>query len=92
MACGYDVITTKNKGVIEYAIDQQNCLMINMNEPNDIVEKVIRLINDRKLKQKIINEGLKTAEKFGWKSIIPKLIDYYRTIARYRVINDKELK
>lgn len=90
MACGCAVISTKNKGVIEYAVDQVNCLMINMDDPDDIIEKVIRLVNDKKLKQHLIDEGLKTADKFSWKNIIPKLIDYYRTIARYRVVIDKE--
>ena len=88
MACGCAVITTKNKGVVEYAVDKKNCLMIEMNDPNDIVEKIIRLCDDQALKTELINEGTKTASKFSWDYIIPIIIDYYRKIACYKPVKE----
>jgi len=88
MACGCAVITTKNKGVMEYATDNKNCLMVEMNDPNDIVAKIVKLCDDQVLKTELINEGSKTASMFSWDYIIPIIVDYYRKIACFKPIRE----
>ncbi|WP_432665332.1 glycosyltransferase [Wukongibacter baidiensis] len=85
MASGCPVVTTENTGVLEYAENLFNALTAKIKEPNDIAEKIIRLLNDSLLKEKLIENGLKTAEVFKWDTIIPKLYSYYKDIAIYRV-------
>ena len=88
MACGCAVITTRNKGVVEYATDNKNCLMVEMNNPNDIVEKIVKLCDDQALKTELINEGTKTASMFSWDYIIPIIVDYYRKVACFKPISE----
>lgn len=83
MASGCAVITTKNKGVEEYAVDGKNCIMINMNDPEDLAEKIIQVIKSDILANKLISEGIKTASLYTWDNIIPQIIEYYRQIAGF---------
>jgi len=83
MACGCAVVTTRNKGVTEYAEEGKNCLMAAMGDPNSIAEKVALLIEDEKLRQSVIAGGLKTAARYTWSNIIPRIINYYRLISSF---------
>jgi glycosyltransferase involved in cell wall biosynthesis len=83
MACGCAVVTTKNKGVTEYADDGKNCLMTETNDPHEIAEKVALLMEDGALCSSVVLGGLRTAAKYTWDSTIPQIIDYYRQISRF---------
>jgi glycosyltransferase involved in cell wall biosynthesis len=87
MACGCAVVTTKNKGVMEYAEDGKNCLMASMNDPESIADRIAKLIEDGSLRDGIVLDGLKTAEKYRWDSIIPQIIDYYRQISCFTPVS-----
>lgn len=66
MACGTSVVTTDCKGNKDYALDNFNCLMA---KPNDIIglrRIMIRILEDRALKERLIDGGLNTAKKFTW--------------------------
>ena len=86
MACGCAVLTTRNKGVLSYAQNGNNCLYIQMQSPRDIVEKLLMLHNDDNLRKRIQTGGLETASCFSWDRIIPDLLDYYCRIARFRPV------
>jgi len=89
MASGCAVITTKNKGVEEYAEDGTNCIMVAMNDPRDLAEKIIRVIESDTLKNNLISEGLKTATQYTWDNIIPQIIEYYQQIAAFTPIKSE---
>lgn len=89
MACGCAVITTPNKGIMEYAVDQQNCLMVKMNDPQDLAAKIAELYLDNKLLSRLSEAGIKTADDFSWEKIIPCLIDYYRKVAGFQLTAKK---
>lgn len=82
MASGCAVITTRNKGVVEYAVEGKNCVMIEMNNPKDIAEKIVQLF-DNKLRNKMIAAGLKTASLYTWDKITSQIIDYYVQISGF---------
>lgn len=89
MASGCAVLTTKNKGVVEYAEDGKNCIMFHMNNPENMAEKIISVIENDILRKKIIFQGLKTASKYTWDKITPQIIEYYRQIAGYTPMKRK---
>jgi len=84
MACGCAVLTTRNKGVLSYAKEGENCLFVDMRSPRDIAEKLFALHADAPLKRRLRRGGLATARNFSWERIIPELICYYRELSRYR--------
>lgn len=70
MASGTAVITASNEGVKEYAADRENCLMYSPGAMEELVSNLKLLIGSYELKAKLIENGLKTAEKFGWEKSI----------------------
>ncbi|MFA7059651.1 MAG: glycosyltransferase family 4 protein [Pedobacter sp.] len=65
MACGTAVITTPF-GAEDYTEDGQNCLIVPPRNPNKMAEAVIRLIENEELRNKLAEEGIKTARRFTW--------------------------
>ena len=41
-------------------------MTVDPNNPQDIAEKVIKILNDDKLREKMINDGLNYSSKFTW--------------------------
>ncbi|WP_273327560.1 glycosyltransferase family 4 protein [Vallitalea guaymasensis] len=87
MACGCPVITTDSIGVRDYVVDNHNALVTKIKEPYDMAQKIIKLINNDSLKKTLIENGLKTVEKFNWNSIINELNNHYKNINMYQVNN-----
>ncbi|KXG44466.1 glycosyltransferase family 4 protein [Tepidibacillus decaturensis] len=85
MSCGCPVISTRNVGVLEYAKDNFNALITEIGDHKDIAKKIEILLNDNVLLQKIRKNGLYTAQKFRWESIIPKILNYYKYVSMYKV-------
>ena len=74
MACGCTVITTPF-GVEDYAKDYENALLIEVNNVNMLVSKLLELIEDEKLREKLRKEGLNTASKFQYEIQAKLLMD-----------------
>ena len=85
MSCGAAVITTDNGGNREFAIDGETCLKIRKKSSKDIEKKVEELIKNPKLKEKLVQNGLKMAQNYNWDTIISDLEEYLREIATYSV-------
>lgn len=74
MSCGCAVITSKSGGVNEYAKDNENCLMFEPKNELELTDKLIKLINDKNLRNRLSQEGIKTAERFDWDKSAMQLI------------------
>ncbi|MPN47867.1 D-inositol-3-phosphate glycosyltransferase [bioreactor metagenome] len=86
MACGCAVLTTRNKGVLSYAEDGDNCLFIQTRDPCDIARKLLSLQEDTALFTRLCAKGMETAARFSWVCVSEQLIAYYRNLASYRPI------
>lgn len=85
MACGCPVVTTNNIGVREYLKNEYNSLFAKIGNSNDLVEKMITIVDNENLRNNLIINGLKTAENFKWKTIIPRILDFYKNVAKYKI-------
>lgn len=65
MACGLPVISTRIGTMKEIIQDGENGLFISWN-PNDIAEKILRLLQDDALREKIGVNGCTTAQEFEY--------------------------
>lgn len=77
MATGGVCLVLPNEGNIEYLVDEQNCLMYERGNIEQAIEKINRLCNDSKLRDKLIKEGLKIANERDWKKIEQDIIKLY---------------
>ena len=63
MGCGCAVASSRYTGVLEYAYDEKNALLSPVKDIDALVGNVERLFNDEALRNKIIEEGMKTAQE-----------------------------
>ena len=77
MATGGLVVVAPNGGNVEYLKDEYNCLFYKQGKIDEAVKQIERLLNDSELRQKLIRNGLKTAEERDWNIIKNQIIDLY---------------
>ena len=77
MATGGLVVVAPNGGNIEYIRDNENCLFYECGNIDDAVEKIERLTKDKKLREKLIKNGLETAKSREWKKIEKDIVNLY---------------
>lgn len=73
MACGTPVVAAASEGILEYAVDGVNCLLVPPRSPEALAEAIRRVINDTNLQERLVEGGLETVKRFGW----PKMADQF---------------
>jgi glycosyltransferase involved in cell wall biosynthesis len=66
MACGAPVVMTDSRGIHEYAIPDENCLMIPVSDPQSLAIAITRVLTDHNLAVTLRQNGPPTAAKFSW--------------------------
>jgi glycosyltransferase involved in cell wall biosynthesis len=69
MACGTPVVLSAFPGCEQYAEDGVNCLMARYRDPAHIAERVCELRNDPARQARLIEGGLKTADRYDWSEV-----------------------
>lgn len=85
MASGTPVVTTDNVGVLEYAVDGQNALVVPVGDITAIASAVGRAIDDKDTAEALRSAGLRTAASFSWDVIITELEHFYGQVASLQV-------
>ncbi|WP_079936716.1 FkbM family methyltransferase [Geobacillus sp. LEMMY01] len=91
MACGCPVVTTENAGVREYAVDNYNALVAPIGDSCELSKRVLEILKNNELKNRLIINGLSTSKKFNWDNTISRLLEYYKGIAGYKVKNTQRI-
>jgi glycosyltransferase involved in cell wall biosynthesis len=74
MACGLPVITTNVCGNPEVVQNEYNGLLVEYNDKEQLKNAILRLWKDANLRNKFIENGYKTLEKFKLEDMIKKTI------------------
>lgn len=77
MATGGTVLVLENDGNKEYIINNENCLTYEKGNIADAVSKIEKLVNDKKLREKIILGGINTSKKYEWDKIEKQILKLY---------------
>lgn len=77
MATGGVCVVVPNDGNIEYLKDEENCLFYEKGNIDQAVQQIERLSNDKKLRDHLIKEGIKTAKSRNWKEIEKEIVKVY---------------
>ena len=75
MACGLPIITTNVCGNPEIIQNEENGLLVEYNNKEQLKNTIIKLHTDKDLKEKIIENGYKTLEKFTLERMINETKD-----------------
>ena len=77
MATGGVVVAVPNGGNIEYLKDEYNCLFYEQGNIDEAIKKIELLTKDKKLRDKLIENGLKTAKEREWDNIERDVLKMY---------------
>ncbi len=78
LAAGLPIIGTPVGGIADIIIDGVTGLFAKVDDPDDAAEKIMRLLQDSRLSQSIVENGKKMLqERFLWNSIAKKYADIF---------------
>lgn len=80
MACGCPVITSGRGSLKELAADA--ALIIDPLNEKEIVNNMVQLVIDNKLRDNLVEKGLKQSKKFQWNKTASKLINIYKNMCK----------
>jgi glycosyltransferase involved in cell wall biosynthesis len=80
MACGAALVTTAVEGVTEYGAHEHNCLLCEPGKAEAMRDQIVRLIEDRELRERLQANGPKTAEAFSVERSARQLLEFLREV------------
>ena len=80
MAAGCPVICTDSHGNRGFCFDNKNCLMVEHDDIEGTKKAIYRLMNDKKLRDKLANEALKTVKDYQWDAITIQASKFFTTV------------
>jgi len=72
-ACGKPVIGTNVGGIPDAIKDGVTGFLVDSNDENDFVDKCVRLLRSKKLRNKMGKEGIRWAKQHDWKKIVAQI-------------------
>ncbi|NUT53207.1 MAG: glycosyltransferase family 4 protein [Saccharothrix sp.] len=66
MACGTAVVSTRNGGVEDFCVHEQNSLLVDVGDARSMAEALTRLIQDPHLRGRLVEAGMRTASSMDW--------------------------
>ncbi len=80
MACGAACVLTHVGGVDEYAQDGINALLVPPQRPDRFAGAMLRLLDDTELRERLIEAGLETVQRFCHKREGRETLEYFRSL------------
>lgn len=88
MACATPVVAAASEGIMEYAVDGENCLLVPPQSPDALAEALKSILKDKALHRKLVEGGLETVKRFGW----PRMADEMESFILEKTMADKSLR
>ena len=78
MACGVPVVTSNISSMPEVAGD--SAVLVNPHNADEIKDAIIRLIQDRSLREELVRKGFLQAKKFSWEVSASRLLRVFKEV------------
>jgi glycosyltransferase involved in cell wall biosynthesis len=86
MACGVPVIGSRVGGIPDIIKHGDTGLLVKEKDPDDLSEKLILLLSNRRLRETLIQKGLEYVEQnFSWDKISDRFINTYQDVLKKRL-------
>jgi glycosyltransferase involved in cell wall biosynthesis len=82
MACGAAVILTDCGGVRTYARPDENCLLVDVQDPQALADAIDCVVSDADLRASLVREGFETAGRFSRDEVEARFCDLLESLAR----------
>ncbi len=80
MACGCPLVVSNVRGHKDVCIDGKNGFLFDLDKPNQMIDHIIRLYNDKTLYKKISEYNIKDAYRFDVKREIASMAKIYKRV------------
>lgn len=88
LAAGLPIIGTPVGGIPDIIKDGETGLFVKVDNAKDLAEKIKRLLNDKNLSEKIVENGRKMAEeRFSWNKIANSYEGLFKSYIQHSVLN-----
>lgn len=77
MSVGVPSVATKVGGIVDFAIDGQNCLLVDKQNPKQIADAIVNLLEDKQLSNELGQNGKITSRKYLWGKVIKEIEKVY---------------
>lgn len=78
MACGTPVITANNSSLVEVSNDA--ALLIDASNTEQLAEAITLLVDDKNLRERLIEKGLENAKRFTWEKAAQQTLEIYNSV------------
>jgi glycosyltransferase involved in cell wall biosynthesis len=82
MACGVPVITSNTTSIPEIVGDA--ALLINPQNGEELKEALLKIMNDKNLRNTLISRGFEQVKKFSWRKMAEETLGVYRSVYNER--------
>ena len=82
MACGLPIVVTKVRGLPEIIEEGKNGFLVEPRSPEQIAEKVLQLLEDDDLRERISRNNKEKVKQYSWERIMRRLEDVYRNLVK----------
>ncbi len=80
MASGLPIVTTDVRGLSEIVKEGENGFLVKPENPGEIAEKVLLILEDTELRERISLSNKEKSKKYSWESVVARLEDVYHSI------------
>jgi len=88
LACGLPMVATDTGGTKELITNRKNGLIVEMQNPDDLAEKIEQIILDRELEKQMGIESRILAEQLSWGKVASQYVDIYEKTINLRKIRE----
>ena len=82
MASGLPIVTTRVRGLPEIVKDNENGCLVQPKNPGQIAEKVLLLLENDDLRQRVSENNREKAKQYTWESVAKNLEEIYSEVTR----------
>ena len=80
MSVGLPVVATRIAGIPEIIEDGRTGFLVNEKNPEELADRMGKLLKDTKLRKRMSENCLKEVKKYSWKNVIKVVESNYRTL------------
>ena len=82
MAAGCPVITTDSHGNRDFCVNDQNCLIVEQNNPQALADAIQKVTSSKELQEQLRIAGLETARRYRWPTLIDQYEQYFSKLMK----------
>lgn len=82
MASGLPIVTTRVRGLPEIVKDSENGFLVEPQNPGQIADKVLLVLNDDDLRERMAKNNWQRAKQYSWQNVAKSLEEIYCRVTR----------